>query len=133
MANNEKSKKSQLQQKRRTKARLNSSEYNRAYYLAHKEDKAFQARRRRNQKNRRPLTPDEKRRRNAHLRKRWASDPAFRKRMMASQSAYAKRRYKTDAIYRQRILEYQKAYRKKRKALTARGGSRTVRRNSNKK
>lgn len=129
MANNEKSKKSQLQQKRRTKARLNSVEYNRAYYLAHKDDKAFKARRKRNQKNRRPLTQDEKRRRNAHLRKRWSSDPLFRKRMMASQASYAKRRYKTDALYRQKLLAYQKAYRQKRKALTAKVGSKTVRRN----
>lgn len=133
MVNKNKEKKAALAQKRVTKARLNSSEYNRAYYLAHKDDKAFQARRRRNQKNRRPLTPDEKRRRNAHLRKRWASDPAFRKRMMASQSAYAKRRYKTDAFYRQKLLEYQKAYRQKRKSLTARGGSKTIRRNRNKR
>ena len=133
MANSNKEKKASQTQKRGTKARLNSSEYNRAYYLAHKDDKEFQARRRRNQKNRRPMTPAEKLRRNAHLRARWSSDPAFRKRMMASQAAYAKRRYTKDANYRLRLLAYQKAYRKKRKALTARGGSKTVRRNSNKK
>lgn len=116
---------------REGKARRNSSEYNHAYYVAHKDDKAFQARRRRNQKNKRPLTPAEKRKRNAHLRERWSKDPVFRKRMMASQSAYAKRRYATDASYRQRLLSYQKAYRQKRKALLARGRSKTVRRNLN--
>jgi hypothetical protein len=127
MRNKKQTKKVAQTHKRGSKTRSNSSEYNHAYYLAHKDDKAFQARRKRNQQNRRPLTPAEKRKRNAHLRERWAKDPAFRKRMMSAQSAYAKRRYATDASYREKLLAYQKVYRQKRKALLARGGSKAVR------
>ena len=66
--------------------------YNRRYYLEHKGETRFEARRAINAKRDRSK-PKTKKRRNARLREKWA----------------------TDAEYRKRISEYQKAWRKKRK------------------
>lgn len=71
----------------------NSSEYNHAYYLAHKNDKKFRERRLRNGRNRRRnQTKADRERRNAYLRKRWANDPAFREHSLAYQKAYRERK-----------------------------------------
>lgn len=66
--------------------------YNKAYYQAHKGEKEFEERRKRNAKAYR-AKPRVKKRRNAKLREKWATDPEYRK----------------------RISEYQKAYREKKK------------------
>ena len=66
--------------------------YNKAYYQSHKGDVEFEARRAINSRKYRSK-PTTKRKRNAKLRTKWA----------------------TDAAYRKHISEYQKAWRKKRK------------------
>ena len=71
--------------------------YNKEYYQAHKGEKEFEARRARNSKVYR-AKKSTKKRRNARLREKWA----------------------TDAAYRQHISEYQKEWRRKRKMAAAR-------------
>lgn len=84
----------------------NLSEYNHAYYMAHKNDKKYKERRLRNERKRRRFqTQKEKDKRNDYLREKWAKD----------------------AAYRQRILAYQKAWRNKRKKATKRGTKRKTR------
>lgn len=71
--------------------------YNREYYLKHKGDARFEARRARNAKDYRSRTSTKKRR-NARLRAKWAADPEYRK----------------------HISEYQKAWRRRKKLAAAR-------------
>jgi len=72
---------------------LTISEYNHAYYMAHKGDKKFQERRRRNDRNRRKrITDADRRKRNEQLRRRWATDPLFRQRTSEYQKAWRKMR-----------------------------------------
>ena len=65
--------------------------YNRKWYRDHKDDADFRKRRREYAKKYR-TTAKYRKRRNAKLRERWASDPDFRKKMSAYQKAYHQRR-----------------------------------------
>ena len=66
-------------------------QYNKAYYEAHKNDKNFKARRKRNAEEYR-VRPVVKRKRNAKLREKWASDPEYRAKISAYQKAWRERR-----------------------------------------
>lgn len=72
-------------------------QYNRDYYLSHKDDPDFRAMRARNEKAYKSKATT-KRKRNAKLRERWA----------------------TDAEYRKQRSEYMKAWRERRKAAAMR-------------
>lgn len=78
--------------------------YQKEYYQSHKGDDEFEARRAKNSKKYRSKATT-KRRRNAKLRAKWA----------------------TDAAYRQHISEYQKAWRRKRKLAAARAAKKSKR------
>ena len=79
----------------------NEQKYQRQYYQSHKGEAKFEARRAKNAKTYRAKAST-KRRRNAKLREKWA----------------------TDAAYRKHISEYQKAWRRKRKIAAARSSKR---------
>ena len=80
-------------------------EYNHQYYLAHKHDAKYKARRARIEKKYR-AKDSVKKRRNARIRARWATDEAFR----------------------QHLSEYQKLWRKKKK-LAAKKSLKKIARN----
>ena len=65
--------------------------YNNEYYQAHKGEKAFEERRKRNAKAYR-VKPIVKKRRNAKLREKWATDPEYRRRISEYQKAYRQRK-----------------------------------------
>ena len=65
--------------------------YNKEYYQAHKGEKAFEERRKRNAKAYR-VKPIVKKRRNAKLREKWATDPEYRRRISEYQKAYRQRK-----------------------------------------